>query len=190
MSVKAVTPSAAAANPAHPDHARWVKDQTLKRETEDAKILGLSSRYAETVNARNLERLANRKQRPKKPKAPRKDMTPELLAKAGITKKVATARKLPPPRACGLCRQCIDCKRELRMSQIAAMAKQQDMRAVALAMELGAIVLAVTQRKDYKDAIGRELPFSRIAGADAARAAITGFEWACDRSTSFMGQWR
>jgi hypothetical protein len=186
VSIKAVTPVAAAANPAHPDHARWVKEQTLAREASHHATF----RAAETANIVALERLANRKQRPKKPKAPRKDITPEQLAKAGVTKKIATARKLPPKSPCNMCRKCIDCKRQLRMSQIANKAKQNDSKAFILAMEFSAIILAVTQRKDYKDGLGRELPFSRIAGEDAARAAITGFEWACDRSTSFMGQWR
>jgi hypothetical protein len=38
--VKAVTPSAAAASPSHPDHARWVKERTLKQEIEHATLIG------------------------------------------------------------------------------------------------------------------------------------------------------
>jgi hypothetical protein len=192
VSVKAVTPSAAAASPSHPEHARWVKEQTLKREIEDARAIGLSARWAETLNARNLERLSNRKRKPAVKKAPKPpaELTPEQLAKAGVTKKIATARKLPSMPACNLCRQCLRCKRELRMSQIASKAKQLDQKAIGLAMELSAIVMAAARRNDYRDAIGRELPFSRLVGHDVDRAVTAGCEWVCDRSTSFMGQWR
>jgi metallo-beta-lactamase family protein len=56
--------------------------------------------------------------------------------------------------------------------------------------DLTAIMLAALGRKDYKDAIGRELPFSRIAGHDVDKAVTQGIEWVCDRSVSFMGAWR
>lgn len=191
MSVRAVTPSVAAAAPSHPDHARWVKDQTLRREIEFAKVNGGSVRAAEILNAQNLERLSNRKRKPRVKKRPAPpEPTSEQLAVAGVTKKIATARKLPPMSPCNLCRQCLRCKRELRMSQIASKAKQMDSKAVNLAMELSAIVIAAARRKDYKDAIGRELPFSRLVGHDVDRAVTSGCEWVCDRSTSFMGQWR
>jgi hypothetical protein len=68
--------------------------------------------------------------------------------------------------------------------------RQEDLRAQALQNELLAIMFAAVSRKDYKDAIGRELPFSRITGRDVDMAVTQGIEWVCDRSTSFMGQWR
>lgn len=196
MSVKLVTPSAAAANPSHPEHARWVKEQTLEREVAEAKARGLTLLDAERSNARQLERLSNRRARPKAPakKTKRdkvqKEVTHEQLAAAGITKKVPTARAMPPMPPCKLCRQCVWCKRTLRLSQIATRARQMEPKAVSLVAELVAIQFAAGQRKDYRDAIGRELPFSRLVGKDVDLAVNAGIEWVCDRSTSFMGQWR
>lgn len=196
MSVKLITPSAAAANPSHPDHARWVKEQTLEREVAHAKARGLSLRDAEKFNAHHLERLSNRRARTKAPKkktkrdAVQRDITHEQLAAAGITKKVPVARAQPPMPPCKLCRQCVWCKRTFRLSQIATRARQLEPKAVSLVSELVAIQFAANQRKDYKDAIGRELPFSRLKGADIDKAVNAGIEWVCDRSTSFMGQWR
>jgi len=190
VKVTAVTPGAAAANPSHPDHARWVKETTLKHEVDHALSIGLSSRHAETENMRQLERLANRKQKPKKPKKAKKIDTAEQLAKQGVTQRVAPAKVLPPMPPCKLCGQCVRCKRELRMSQIMTKARQQDPKALLLVQELVAIGFAASARKDYKDSIGRELPFSRLKGHDYNRAVTAGAEWVCDRSTSFMGQWR
>jgi hypothetical protein len=190
VKVTAVTPVAAAANPSHPDHARWVKEQTLKQEIKHAQSLGLSVRHAETENMRALERLANRKQRPRKPKKPRKDVTAEQLAKSGVTVKTAKPRRAPPLPPCKLCRVCVWCKRAIRVSMIGVKARQHDLRALALQNELSAIMMAALGRRDYRDEIGRELPFSRIIGHDVDRAVTQGIEWVCDRSTSFMGQWR
>lgn len=186
MKITAVTPVAAAANPAHPDHARWVKEQTLKIEMQGARSL----RAAEAENTRQLERLAQRKRKPKKPKAPRKDWTPELLAKEGVTVRKAPVRKAPPMPPCKLCRQCVWCKRAIRVSMIGVKARQQDLRAQALQDELTAIMIAAMSRKDYRDALARELPFSRITGRDVDKAVTMGIEWVCDRSAAFMGQWR
>ena len=186
MKVSAVTPSAAAANPSHPDHARWVKETTLGIEAGHHATF----RDAETANMRSLERLANRKVKPKKPKAKRKDVTAEQLAKQGVTQRVAPAKVMPPMPPCKLCGRCVRCKREFRMSQIMTKARQQDPKALLLVQELVAIGFAAQARKDYKDALGRELPFSRLRGHDYNRAVTAGAEWVCDRSTAFMGQWR
>lgn len=190
MKITAVTPNAAAANPSHPDHARWVKEQTLKIETNHARSVGLSLRDAETNNIIQLERLANRKRRPRAAKKPRKDITPDLLASSGVTVRPAKARKLAPLPPCKLCKRCVWCKRSLRMSQIATRSRQQDARAVALMHELTAIMFAANRGRDYKDSLSRELPFSRITGRDVDKAVTQGIEWVCDRSVSFMGQWR
>lgn len=190
MKVTAVTPVAAAANPSHPDHARWVKEQTLAIEANHARATGLPFRQAETENLRQLERLANRGRKPRKPRKPRKINTPEQLAKEGVTQRIAPAKVLPPMPACKLCRKCLRCKRELRLSQIMTKAKEQDQKALTLVAELVAIGFAASARKDYRDAIGRELPFSRLKGFDRDRAVTAGADWVCDRSTSFMGQWR
>lgn len=190
MKVTAVTPVAAAANPSHPDHARWVKEQTLKLEIAHAQSVGLSARDAEINNTRQLTRLANRKQKraPKKPT--RIDTNAEQLAAAGVTVKKAQPRRLAPLPACKLCGHCIWCKRSRRVSRILKKAGEQDTRAIALKDEVTAITLAALGRRDYRDALGRELPFSRITGHDVDKAVTQGLEWVCDRSTSFMGQWR
>lgn len=190
MSIKAVSPSAGAANPSHPEHARWVKEQTLAIEANHANAAGLSFRHAESENMRALERLSNRKVKPRKPKAPKKIDTAEQLAKQGVTQRVAPAKKLPPMPPCKLCGLCLRCRRELRMSQIMTKARQQDPKALSLIQELVAIGFAAESRKDYKDAIGRELPFSRLKGYDRDKAVTAGADWVCDRSVPFMGQWR
>jgi hypothetical protein len=190
VKVSAVTPLPAAANPQHPDHARWVKDQTLKIEMNHVRSVGGSARDAETNNMRALERLANRKQRPQAKKKTKKIDTAEQLAKQGVTQRVAPVKNLPPLPLCKLCGHCVRCKRELRMSQIMTKARQQDPKALQLLTELVAIGFAANARKDYKDALGRELPFSRLKGHDLNRAVTAGADWVCDRSVSFMGQWR
>jgi hypothetical protein len=190
VKVTAVTPSAAASNPSHPDPARWVKEQTLKIEVANAKNFGLSSRHAEIENTRQLERLANRKRKPKKPKPARKDWTPEQLAKQGVTVREAPKKAPPKLPPCRLCRQCVWCKRAIRVSHIGMLARQEDLRARALQDELNAIMIAAITRKDYRDALARELPFSRITGHDVDKAVTMGIEWVCDRSVNFMGQWR
>lgn len=186
MKITPVTIPAAAAKPSHPDHARWVKEQTLKIEAAHHATF----RAAETENTRQLERLANRKRRPLKPKAAKKIDSPEQLAKQGVTVRKAPARRAPPMPPCKLCRVCVWCKRAIRVSMIGVKARQQDLRAHALQDELNAIMIAAIARRDYKDAIGRELPFSRIIGHDVDKAVTMGIEWVCDRSSSFMGQWR
>jgi len=205
VKVTAVTPSAAAANPSHPDHARWVKEQTLKFEMVHAQTVGMSARAAEVNNTRQLERLANRKQRLPKPKskAPRDkrlhvDDSARLFGGTddqirelhGVTARPAPKRKTPPMPPCKLCRVCVWCKRAIRVSHIGVRARQQDLRARALQDELNAIMIAAIRCRDYRDAIGRELPFSRITGHDVDRAVTQGIEWVCDRSIPFMGQWR
>lgn len=195
MSVKAVTPSDAAKAPNHPDHARWVKDVTVKREHEHAIMTGGTARDAEKANALSLERLDARKRhaKPQKPKkkvdAAKREVTHADLIAAGVTKKPATIRKVEA-RACNFCGLCKRCRRELRVSQIMAKAREGDRRAHALTMELVAVMFAAQRRVDYKDAIGRELPFSRLHGLARDRAATAGVENACDRSVSFLGEWR
>ena len=186
MKITPVTIPAAAAKPSHPDHARWVKEQTLKIEAGAHKTF----RAAEIENSRQLERLANRKRKPAKPKKPAPVPTAEQLAKEGVTVRKAPKRKMPAMPPCKLCRVCVWCKRAIRVSMIGVKARQQDLRAHALQDELNAIMIAAMSRKDYRDAIGRELPFSRIVGHDVDKAVTMGIEWVCDRSASFMGQWR
>lgn len=191
MKITAVTTDAAARNPSHPDHARWVKEQTLAIEARNQRAIGGSFRAAEIENTRQLERLANRKRKKIPPKnLPRPIDSPEQLAKEGVTVRAAPKRKAPKLPPCKLCRVCVWCRRAIRVSMIGVKARQQDMRAVSLQNELTAIMLAALGRKDYKDSLARELPFSRITGKDVDKAVTQGIEWVCDRSVSFMGQWR
>lgn len=193
MSVKAVTPSDAARNPKHPEHARWVKEQTLKREIEHANMLGLSSRAAEDANSANLIRLDARR-RLAKPQAPKKPQQPQVtheeLRASGVTKKAPKVRPQPKVPPCKYCGACIKCRRELRVRAIMALARQGDTRALALTNELVALVFAQQKRKIYRDHIGRELPFSDLQGRDRIRANNAGIEAVCDRSVSFLGEWR
>jgi hypothetical protein len=199
VTVKIVTPADAASSPSHPDHARWVKERTLAVEADHARRVGASLRDAEIANTRQLERLEARKRikRPvKKPSRKRSALTPrneehQRLADAGVIKRPAPV-EIVKPRAspCNWCGLCISCKREARLRSIMARARNADVQAHKLTMELVAITFAASSKKDYKDAIGRELPFSRLRGGDAARARIAGAEWVCDRSVSFMGEWR
>lgn len=186
MSIKAVTPTAAASSPSHPDHARWVKEQTLKLEVGHHATF----RDAEAANLRSLERMSNRKRKPPKKKKPAPVPTAEQLAGSGVTVKAAKVRKAPSLPPCKLCRKCVWCRRAIRVSMIGIKSRQQDLKARALQDELNAIMLAAIGRRDYRDALGRELPFSRIIGHDVDKAVTMGIEWVCDRSASFMGQWR
>lgn len=161
-------------------------------EAQHAQSIGRTFRQAEAENTRQLERLANRKRKPAAPKKPRKIATPsaEQLAKEGVTVRPAPKRKAPQMPPCKLCRQCVWCKRAIRVSMIGVKARQEDLRALSLQNELNAIVFAASGKRDYRDALGRELPFSRITGIDVDKAVTQGIEWVCDRSVPFMGQWR
>lgn len=197
MSIKIVTPSEAAADPKHPEHARWVKERTLAMEANHASAVGLTFRQAEDANLANLIRLEARKQKPKAPRKPKRkgrEITPTTeeharLKAAGVIKR--KARITPALKSmCNWCGLCIRCKREGRLQLIMAKARLGDDKARALVMELVAMGFAAQSRKDYKDAIGRELPFSRLRGHDRNLAVTAGAEWVCDRSVPFMGEWR
>jgi hypothetical protein len=195
VSVKIVTPSDAASSPSHPDHARWVKERTLGIEADHARTIGQSFRDAETANIENLIRLDARRNQKRKPqkKAPKQTakvaLDPEHARIKEVKKTIPKIRTAPASK-CNYCGFCRKCKRERRVSEIMAAARGGEQRAHHLAMEMTAIVMAMGSRRDYKDAIGRELPFSRLTGADTMKALVTGCEWACDRSVSFLGEWR
>lgn len=185
MSVKAVTPSAAAASPLHPDHARWVKERTLGMEARHAAETGGTLRQAEDANRRALERLAKRPQRAVAKPAARKPLTREETKASGVTRKLAAPKQDKVHKVSAR-----DAKWAVRVSQIMDLGRKGDRRAHSLAMEVVAIKIAMSARRDYKDAIGRELPFSRLKGASLERAVRAGMEWVCDRSVSLLGAWR
>lgn len=194
MTIKLVTPSADASDPKHPEHARWVKDRTLKIEADHARATGLSYADAERSNSRQLERLANRRAYasiPKPPKAKRELNKAELLA-SGVTRKPAPKRaplgQAPKCKWCGICHLC---KRTRRMVAIMRLAQLGDTRANSLRMELTAISFAEQKNVDYRDHLGREVAFSRMTTQhDRNRGVTAAIEWVCDRSVSFMGEWR
>ena len=192
MRISAVSPDAAAANPAHPDHARWVKDRTLALESAHAQVLGLSMRDAETANARNLDRLdARQARRPaRKPKAvttARRELTRADLD-AGVTKRTPKARKMPVLR-CGFCGVCKTCKRNRRVGEIMQRRAQHEPLAIQLANALTIMVLAHDLRKVFKDC-GAEYPFDRLTGHARNAALVAATERICDRSEAAWGAWR
>lgn len=194
MTVRAVTPHDGARHPSHPDHARWVKEQTIKREIEHARSTGGTLRDAEAANARSLERLDNRKRikkpraKPKKRETAKREVTSADLLAAGVTKKIAPVQAAPasPCNWCGLCRRC---KREARLRVIMTKAREGDPLALSLVWELTAMGFAAQKRTDYRDSLNRELPFSRLRGHDRNRAITLGAEWVCERSTPILGAW-
>lgn len=188
MKVTAVTPAAAASDPAHPDHDRWVKETTLKMEIEHAKRLGLPVRAAEAENARMLERSARiaREAKPaqkKKPAAiaPRKTRQQRLIERA-VTIRAATPEpsrfELSPCGRCGTCRRCM---RERRILLIIQKAKAGDREMSKLAWEISACVL------DAQGGTGR---FANMLPRDANRVVIEKAESICDRSVRWLGDWR
>lgn len=194
MSVKSVTPTDAASNPSHPDHARWVKERTLAMEVKHAEAMGASLRDAEDTNRRLLERLDQRRSaKPRTAKPQRKpnlgDVTKRELADANVTRRPVKARAplTPPCKFCGVCR---DCKLVRRTQAIMAKARVGDPSLLPLVLEMVGLELAQQQRTNYRDALGREYPFARLNKRDANRAKLAGFESVCDRSVSLMGAWR
>lgn len=188
MKVSAVTPSADASDPSHPDHDRWVKDVTLKREAEWANRLGLPIRVAEQENQRLLE-LAERKQPGKQKATKRKARQANhnighaaRAANRGVTKTaprpmVANAHLSP----CGRCGTCHRCKRERRVAAMCVRANQGDMRFVGVLWRLWAFAAAA------KAGTGK---FAEMTPGDANRAVIRKLEEVCDQTVSVMGEWR
>lgn len=196
MTVKAVTPAPDASNPAHPDHARWVKEKTLEMEVRHAQTVGGTFRDAETQNNAALIRLENRRARKRLSRQGRKreiaaqrkiagrEITRKELSDAGVTRRPASPILKPPPIAA------VDRPWAFRIARIMELGRQGDRRAIQLALEVVAIKMAVSAKRDYKDAVGRELPFSRLRGASVHRAVRAGMEWVCERSIPLLGAWR
>ncbi len=194
MSVKLVTPSAGAASPSHPDHARWVKERTLEVEARHIHVIGGSIRDAEDANARNLIRLDARK-RENKPKpvkqrvdAGKREVTHSDLKAAGVTKRRAQVTKIAAYKCkhCGMCRRC---KRELRVAEIMRRNRNGDTSVHALANSLAVMVLAHGLRKLYRDG-SVEFRFNELEGLQRNRALLAATELICERSSATMGAWR
>lgn len=165
-------------------------------EVHHAEAIGGTLRDAEALNNAALIRLQNRRARKRMSKqgAKRKvaasrsiagrEITRKELSDAGVTRKPASPILKPPPIAP------VDRPWAFRIARIMELGRQGDRRAIQLALEVVAIKMAVSAKRDYKDAVGRELPFSRLRGASVHRAVRVGMEWVCERSIPLLGTWR
>ncbi len=193
MTIKAVTPTDAAASPSHPEHDRWVKERTLAMEANHAALIGSTFRAAEDANIIALGRLANRQAknepRQKPAKRKRREVSAEELAAAGVTKKVAPIVQAPIS-PCSHCGKCMRCKRERRVLVISTAAKSGNPDAAALMWELSGLLLASQLGNNYRGQTGVEYPFARVTPTERGRMRDAGFTFVCDRSVKMLGEWR
>lgn len=184
MTVQAITPSDAAADPAHPDHDRWVKERTLAMEVEHAKRVGLPLRVAEAENLRLLE-LADKKgppakltkKQPKKNKGHAARVDGRGVMKRAPRQLVQGARVSP----CGRCGTCLGCRRERRIQAMSHAALQGELKWVAVIWKLGIYAQMASSCTG---------PFSGMTKRDANRILIRRLEDVCDASVPQMGPWR
>ena len=187
MKVQAVTPSDAAADPSHPDHDRWVKEVTLKREVEHATRLGLPLRVAEAENQRLLE-IADKKGPPPKLAKKRPRQADHNIGHAARTRARGVQRRAPRPLVagahlspCGRCGTCLRCRREKRVNAMTVLARQGDLSMVATLWKL-AIYASQAQ-----SGLGQ---FATMSPRDANRMVIRRLEEVCDATIPLMGEWR
>lgn len=182
MKVTAVTPTDAAADPAHPDHDRWVKETTLKVEVEHAKRIGRSFRDAETENAYWLQRAEAKAREAKSvlshaPRKPRQQRLAERGVTIGPPRKEISILKLSP---CGRCGTCQNCMRERRVLSI--MQKRKDDAFIAgLATRLVAAAFAHSTHSGK---------FFELSKQDADRMLTGLVEEVCNQSVPKMGDWK
>jgi hypothetical protein len=201
MTIAAAKPSPAAASPKHPEHARWVKDQTLKIEVDHARAMGGTYRDAEVANERSLARLAGRRRDRARPDpVPRKapPSAAERQAKRaaeGVTfQPVAPVTLIPAPK-CKACGRCIRCRREERTKLILQKGREGDPAMQWLALNFVAILFGLQKRTDTKIAPtrrsrGREVPFSRMRHQQRINAFLDAAAAICDWSARMLGSWR
>ena len=165
-----------------PPTLEQIKDATLKREIEHAKIVGIPLRVAEANNIRLLERSEQIAKDAKKPA--KKVESPAVArqkrhAERGITKRAASPiamPKSPPCKHCGICRVCRRTKRALAI--IHRRKESPSLDALALRMFVAALQ-AQTQ-------IGK---FKGLTKRDADRALTAEIESCCDASIRQLGAW-
>lgn len=190
MKVSAVTPSAAASDPLHPDHDRWVKETTLAMEVEHAKRLGLGLRTAENENAHWLKRseALAREGKPeqvpsKNQRKPGRKTREERLAERPVERKfvraksLVTGAQLSPCGRCGTCRRCM---RERRVYAMSLKAKEGDLKFIPILWRLGMHAMAA------RDRTGK---YAGMSVRDANRALIRLVEDVCDATVMQMGPW-
>lgn len=195
--IDSVSPSPAAAAPGHPDHDRWVKEQTLALEVAAARAEGRTLRDAERANNASLERLAGKKRELRAAPAPAgPTVDPDAIARAderiaarGVTRTAPTVRTLVPSR-CRSCGRCLVCRRDMRILAINQSARKGDLRAAALAWDLAGALLAMQGRKRYRGGDGREYDFARLNRGGRERAFNALVASVCDRSVKLFGVWR
>lgn len=181
MKVTAVTPTDAAADPAHPDHDRWVKETTLKVEVEHAKRMGRSYRDAETENnfwLQRAERLAQiAKPEPSKPRQSHRERAAERGVTVTAPRKEISILKLSP---CGRCGTCPNCMRERRVLSI-MQKRKEDVFTAGLAGRLSVAAFSYSTRSGA---------FRGMSKRDADRKLTALVEEVCDASMTKMGDWR
>lgn len=199
--VRASSPPAAAASPKHPDHARWVKEQTLRIEVDHARTTGGTLRDAELANARALERLSGRRRELARPDPIPRKAPPSAAerqakrAEEGVTiKPVAPVTIIPPPE-CGVCGLCLRCRREERAKLIMRKGREGDRAMQWLSLNFVALMLGLQKRVDTKiapsrRARGREVAFSRMRKQERITAFLDASAAICDWSVSALGAWR
>lgn len=178
MSVVAVTPVEDASAPAHPDHARWVKERTLAMEVAHAQLLGGSLRTAEDENNRLLEEMEARIREDKPaPLLVGPERRERRVAERGVTRRdpkpLVPAAKTSP---CGRCGTCVACIREKRVFAVIQKANQGDLRCAEAVWRLSMRVQLI-QRE----------PIGRLDRARKTDAVIEAF---CDDSVKSFGPWR
>jgi hypothetical protein len=179
VKVTAVTPPDAASDPAHPDHDRWVKDVTLRREVEYAQLVGLPLSYAESENSRLLER-AERISTDAKPKptAAPSVARAQRHAARGITRRAPNKQSVRRECACGTC---APCKRKIRMLAIFARQRGGDATMRPLIYDMMSASVSATA------GIG---PFKGLARDAVKRLLAHKLDAICDRTVVAMGAWR
>lgn len=180
MKITAVTAPDAASDPAHPEHDRWVKDVTLKREVEWAKTVGLPLSVAEAENKRLLE--LTDKQAKFAPRQVKKKEPPKrepVISKDGVVRRQASPiaqPKTPPCKHCGTCRVCRRTSRAMAIIHRRKESKALD--ALALRMFVSAL--------QAQSQIGK---FKGLSKRDADRALTVEIESICDASIRHLGAW-
>lgn len=185
MKVSAVTPTADASSPSHPDHDRWVKEKTLAMEVAHAQVLGGSLRDAETENIRLLARMdaLARAERPSVT-PPRKSRRQRFLERA-----VEVREALPRPATltwlgsspCGRCGTCRACLRERRILAISHMAtKERDPWALKSMWSIALFMFKISSNAGE---------FRGLTKSDARRRVEVAAEKLCDESVAKLGAW-
>lgn len=185
MKVEAVHIPDAASDPKHPDHDRWVKEVTLKREVDHAILMGGTLADAERENNRLLARMEAiaRHEKPAIVK-PRKSRQQRMLDRAvqvreALPKKQGlTWLSSSPCGRCGLCRACFREKRILRISHMAT--KERDPWALRAMWEISLFLLKINNGAGE---------FSGMSKADARKRVEAKAEKLCDDSVKRLGAW-